>query len=110
MRNNNISAKKKFGILLKLMKNNKHTQTPPLREGQNSINDPQEKSELFNKYFPEKASIQNPEDEPPILPRMNGILDLDSINTSPIELSKIIKTNLKKILHTGDKASLHRCE
>ena len=43
MKNNNISAKKKFSILIKLMKNTKHSHTPPLTEGDHVINDPKEK-------------------------------------------------------------------
>ena len=41
--NPSISAKKKFAILLKLMKNNKISSTPPLIENEHIINDPKEK-------------------------------------------------------------------
>ena len=42
MRNNNISAKTKFSILPKLMKNNNISRTPPLVEDNNTGNDPQQ--------------------------------------------------------------------
>ena len=55
LNNPSISAKKKFGILLKLMKNNKFSCTPPLVENDRTINDSVEKSNLFNKFFASKA-------------------------------------------------------
>ena len=47
MKNNNISTKKKFSILIKLMKNTKQSQIPPLTEGDTIINDPQEKKVIY---------------------------------------------------------------
>ena len=44
MNNTDISAKKKFNILQKLMKNNKFSPTPPLVEMGETINDPKQKS------------------------------------------------------------------
>ena len=96
MKNNNISAKKKFSILLKLMKNSKHSQIPPLTEGDTVINDSQEKSNLFNSFFSSKSTVPNPNDIPPELEKLQGIPSLNSVSTSPIELSKIIRTGLKK--------------
>ena len=67
MKNNNISAKKIFSILLKLMKTNKHSQTPPLSEGEETINDPQQKSNIYNHYFSSKSKVDNPSKNPPVL-------------------------------------------
>ena len=86
MRNNNITAKKKFSILLKLMQNNKHSKTPPLIEGEQAKHDSQQKSDLFNTFFSSKSQVANPDDDPPNLDRKPGIPDLDNINTSPLEL------------------------
>ena len=49
--NPSISAKKKFGILLKLMKNDKFCNTPPLVENDVTINDPLQKANIFNAFF-----------------------------------------------------------
>ena len=51
MNNYSISAKKKFSILLKLMKNNKFSGISPLNENGTTINDPKNKSEIFNDFF-----------------------------------------------------------
>ena len=48
LRNPSLSAKKKFGILLKLMKNNKFSNIPPLVENNVTVNDPSEQSNIFN--------------------------------------------------------------
>ena len=93
--NPSITAKKKFGILLKLMKNSKFSNTPPLVEDDKVINDPHEKSNIFNKFFASKSSVPNYDDPAPNLQKREEIPSLNSINTSPFELSKIIR-NLKK--------------
>ena len=59
LNNSSISAKKKFGILLKLMKNGKFSYTPPLVENDITINDSFEKSNLLNDYFASKATVDN---------------------------------------------------
>ena len=51
MNNITIPAKKKFNILQKLMKNNKFLPTPPLLENGNTINEPKQKSEIFNSFL-----------------------------------------------------------
>ena len=56
MNNFSISAKKKFSILLKLMKNNKFSPTPPLFENGETINEPKQKSEIFNSFFASKST------------------------------------------------------
>ena len=95
MRNSSISAKKKFQILLKLMKNNKFSPTPPLVENDQTINDPKQKSELFNTFFASKSTVDGLLDEPPNLKRFENIETIDKINTSPIEVARFIR-NIKK--------------
>ena len=83
--------KKKFGILLKLMKNCKVSSTPPLIENDNIINDPKEKSNIFNDFFASKSTVPNCNDPPPHLPCDEGLNKLEMLNTSPIEVAKIIR-------------------
>ena len=52
------------------MKNSKHSQTPPLTEGNSVINNPQEKSNLFNEFFSSKSTVPNPNDIPPELEKL----------------------------------------
>ena len=101
MKNVEISAKKKFNILTQLMKNGKFSKTPPLVEGEEIVNDPMTKSNLFNKFFTTKSQVPNPEDIPPHLDPIEGITPLDCISTSPIEISKVIRDNLKKSLFSN---------
>ena len=84
LNNSSISAKKKFQILLKLMKNNKFSPTPPLAENNQSINEPKERSEIFNTFFASKSTVKDAFEEPPILQRFQTI---EMINTSPISIS-----------------------
>ena len=51
MQNYEISAKKKFSILTKLMKNQKTSYIPPLLHNGEIVNDPKIQSELFNNHF-----------------------------------------------------------
>ena len=95
MNNSSISAKKKFSILQNLMKNNKFTPTPPLVEENETINDPKQKSEIFNAFFSSKSYLKGYQDEPPNLQKLVGVSDLETLNTSPIEVGKIIR-GLKK--------------
>ena len=95
MNNFNISAKKKFSILLKLMKNNKFSPTPPLIENDSTVNDPGLKADIFNTFFASKSNVQNSDDLPPPLQRLENVPDLASINTSPLEVGKLIR-GLKK--------------
>jgi hypothetical protein len=97
-----ISAKKKFGILLKLMKSNKFCNTSPLVENDSTINDPHEKSNIFNTFFASKSTVPNPNDPAPHLDKIEGIPLLTSINTSPFDIAKIIR-NIKKshLSHCG---------
>ena len=95
MNNFNISAKKKFSILLKLMKNNKFSSMPSLIENNETINDPGTKSEIFNAFFASKSNLQGADDPPPNLQKLDGISNLQSNNTSPLEVGKMIR-GLKK--------------
>ena len=77
------------------MKNNKCNSTPPLIENENIINDPKEKSNIFNSFFASKSTVPNANDPAPNLAQKEGISTLSSLNTSPLEVAKMIR-NLKK--------------
>ena len=64
MNNCNISAKKKFGILLNLMKNNKFSGMSPLNENGEIINDPKAKGQIFNTFFASKSKVSGFEGTP----------------------------------------------
>lgn len=95
LHNNEIPAKKKFNILINLMKSAKHTPIPPLVENDKVINDPKLKANVFNKHFAEKAQLNGFGDPCPPLPRKPNIPDYDHINTSPLEVKYFIN-RLKK--------------
>ena len=57
MKNFSISAKKKFSILVKLMKNSKFSTIPPLVENDETINDPLQKSNILNSFFASKSTV-----------------------------------------------------
>ena len=95
MNNLSISAKKKFSILLKLMKSSKFSGISPLNENDKVVNDPKSKGEIFNEYFGSKSRVIGLEDDPPQLERMPNVQNLTNINTSPIEIGKLIRS-LKK--------------
>ena len=96
MRNPEITAKKKFNILSKLMKNQKNSIIPPIIDNDKIINDAQTKSNLFNDMFISKAKVPGNDDPVPDLPKRDDILNsLNHLNTSPLEVAKFIR-NLKK--------------
>ena len=95
MNNFSISAKKKFSILTKLMKNSKFSSIAPLNENDAIINEPKQKSEILNQYFASKSKVNGKNDAPPYLEKIDGVQNLANINTSPIEISKLIR-GLKK--------------
>ena len=95
MNNVNIPARKKFNILQKLMKNNKFSPTPPLLEGGNIVKEPKQKSDIFNEFFASKSYVDGFDDEPPNLERLENVKNLCMINTSPLEVGKLVR-NLKK--------------
>ena len=57
MQNQNLSPKRKFSILLNSMKNNKISTTPTIIENDEAINDPKEKSNIFNNYFASESTV-----------------------------------------------------
>ena len=92
MQNYEISAKKKFSILTKLMKNQKSSTIPPLIQNSVVVNDPKEKSELLNDLFVGKATVSGIDDPVPVLPINPSVsTSLSSNNTSPIEVSKVLR-------------------
>ena len=96
MQNYEITAKKKFSILTKLMKNQKNSSIPPLIQNGEVINDAKQKSEQLNDLFIAKATVNGPHDDVPFLPQKDSITsNLSNINTSPIEVSKVLR-QLKK--------------
>ena len=61
-------------------------------ENGSTIHDPFEQSNIFNKFFASKSSVQDPNDTVPYLQRKEGINSFNMINTSPIEVAKIIRS------------------
>ena len=96
LKNPSLSAKRKFSILLKLMKNNKYINVPPLVENNSTIQDSTQKSNIFNDFFASKSSVKNSEDPIPILDQKDGVSSLYLLNTSPIEVAKFARI-IKKI-------------
>ena len=96
MKNPEISAKKKFSILLKLMKSQKVSSIPPLLSSNTVINDAQQKSQIFNDIFIAKSTLEGRHDDVPHLDPIDSIFEsLTGFSTSPIEVSKILR-GLKK--------------
>ena len=92
MHNCEISAKKKFSILTKLMKNQKSSGIPPLIEDNEVINDPLTKSNIFNDMFAAKATVHGNDDPVPELAKNENIrAPLNSLNTSPIEVAEFLR-------------------
>ena len=77
------------------MKNNKFSSIPPLVENDITVQDPLEKSNIFNNFFSAQSTVLNPNDSAPNLPRKEGVNDLNVLNTSPLEVGKIVR-NIKK--------------
>ena len=95
MNNYSISAKKKFSILVKVMKNSKFSTVPPLVENDETVHDPLQKSNIFNSYFASKSTVASANDPAPELERFTGVSELNFLNTSPIEIAKFMR-NIKK--------------
>ena len=91
MNNPEISAKKKFGILIKLMNSQKFSSIPKLVENGTTTTKPEEKANLFNKYFASKSTVVNTDDEVPVLNPKVEFNKFETINTSYIEVAKIIR-------------------
>ena len=91
MQSSNISAKKKFSILTKLMRTQKVSSVPPIIENGENITDSQEKANIFNNFFAEKATVSGNNDQvPPLLPREDIMSPIRQFNTSPFELGHLI--------------------
>ena len=84
------------------MKNSKFSHIPPLVENDITVQDPLQQSNIFNEFFASKSTVPNFNDPAPNLEKRSDIPPLNSLNTSPIELSKFIR-NIKKshISHCG---------
>ena len=91
MNNFQISAKKKFSILNKLLRKFKSSTIPPLIENDRTVTDSKEKSDILNNHFADKASVDGHTDTPPKLDKIDTLSQLDQINTSPIEVGKLIR-------------------
>ena len=63
MLNYEISAKKKFSILTKLLNNQKFSSIPPLLENGFIINDPKQQGNILNQHFSTKSSVPGSDDE-----------------------------------------------
>ena len=96
MHNSQISAKKKFPILSRLLKTQKVSSIPPLIENGEVVTDNQAKCNLFNNFFSSKATVPGNDDPVPYLePKTNIREPLSHFNTSPFELADILR-NIKK--------------
>ena len=103
MLNPEISAKKKFSILKKLLNNQKFSSIPPLIDGNLTIKDPKQQSDVLNTHFAAKSTVPNPNEAVPYLEQKQFHTHFDHINTSPLQVAKIIRSTLKKshISHCG---------
>ena len=70
------------------MNSQKYSAFPPLIYYEKINNNPGEKSKLFSNHFASKSTVLNFEDKIPKLSRKTCI---DKINTSPIEVAKILR-------------------
>ena len=96
MHNSQISAKKKFSILSRLLKTQKVSSIPPLIENGEVVTDNQAKCNLFNNFFSSKATVPGNDDPVPYLePKTNIREPLSHFSTSPFELADILR-NIKK--------------
>ena len=96
MHNSQISAKKKFSILSRLLKTQKVSSVPPIIENGEVVTDAQAKCNLFNNFFSSKATVPGNDDPVPYLePRTDIKEPLSNFNTSPFKLADILR-NIKK--------------
>ena len=95
MNNPEMSAKKKFGILIKLMNTQKFSSIPTLIDEDKTTTKPEDKANILNKYFASKSTVTNPEDEAPFLQPKVEFNKFENINTSPLEVAKIIRSTKK---------------
>ena len=96
VKNSDIFAKKKFSILTKLMKTQKVSNVPHLKEGDTVVTNAQEKCNIFNDFFSSKATVPGVDDPVPELPEKENITEpLNNINTSYLEVAKFCR-DIKK--------------
>ena len=62
-----------------------------LIENGKTITDGKSKSEILNNHFTRKAFVDGFNDTPPKLDKHDVLSSLDQINTSPLEVCKIIR-------------------
>ena len=92
MKNVEISAKKKFSILTKLMKTQKVSNIPPILDNGKVVTDAQAKCKIFNDYFASKAAVPGNDNQVPNLPPRDDINEnLSNVNTSYIEVAKLCR-------------------
>ena len=97
MHNQQISAKKKFSILSRLLKTQKIFSVPPIIENGEVVTDTQAKCNLLNNYFSSKATVPRNDDPVPVLEARTDIKEpLSKFNTSPFELADILR-NIKSL-------------
>ena len=58
------------------MKNNKYSGLSPLNENGDIVNNPKQKSDIFNSHFSKKSTVEGHTDVPPKLDKINNISDL----------------------------------
>ena len=102
MTNYEISAKKKFGILTNLMNNQKFSSIASLIENGELIENSQQKADILNTNFASKSTVHSPNDCVPDLEVRPNTTDFSVINTSPIEVAKILRSIKKSNMsHCG---------
>ena len=79
--------------------NNKFSSILPLIDKEKTINDSQEKSNLFNHFFASKTNINGFDDQVPALDELHIASKIQDFNTSPFEIAKIIRELKNSIFH-----------
>ena len=72
------------------MQNQKVSTIPPIIENNITVTDPKQKAEILNTQFASKSNVHGASDDTPELEKKDNLSSLENINTSPIEISKII--------------------
>ena len=74
------------------MRTQKVSSVPPIIENGEIITDSQEKANIFNNFFSEKATVPGNNDQvPPLLQREDILSPITQFNTSPFELGHLIR-------------------
>ena len=85
MHNSCISAKKKFSILSKLIRTQKVSSVPPINSNGGVVTNSQEKANIFNNFFADKATVPgNGDPVPPLQPRDDILTPLHSLILPPL--------------------------